>query len=54
MKIDLHPPCIIEIISVSQDCLVTKIDMRDAGGEFVVLSPVTGLDIRLGIDVTMR
>ncbi len=53
MKIHLHTPCIIEVIRVTKDCFGMRIGIGHASSELVVFSPITDLDIRLRIDVTV-
>lgn len=51
MPIHLEAPRLIEIIGITEDGFVAKVDMRQTGDQFVMLVVITSFDKRLRIDV---
>ena len=54
MEIDLGAPGLIEIVRVTEDDFVAKIDMCRAGDELVVVVIISGFDVGLRIDMLAR
>src|SRR5215471_1600263 len=49
LPIDLQPPSLIEIVRVTEDRFVLGARVNKAGADFVMLSPISSFDERLGI-----
>src|SRR6266480_7692748 len=54
LEIDLHPPLLIKIISVTENRFVFVTGMDRTCEDFVMLGAVARFDIRLRVDVQMR
>src|SRR6266481_5040205 len=54
LEIDLHPPLLIKIVSVTENRFVFVTGVDGADNNFVMLSVVARFDIRLRVDVQMR
>src|SRR5207248_6550011 len=54
LEIDLHPPLLIKIVSVTENRFVFVAGMNGADDELVMLGVVTRFDVRLRIDIQMR
>jgi hypothetical protein len=50
----LHPPDFVEVVGVAEDRLFLVAGMNRAGDELVMFGVVTGLEVRLRIDIEVR
>src|SRR6266487_3108773 len=51
LPVDLHSPCLIEIIRVAEDCFVFVAGMNGSSDQLVMLSVIASFNIRLRIYV---
>ena len=54
LEIDLHPPSLIEVVGIAEDCFVFVAGMNGADDHFVMLGVVARFDIRLRIYIQVR
>src|SRR6266481_7566159 len=54
LPIDLHPPSLIEVVGIAEDCFVFVAGMNAADEHLVMLGAVDSFDIRLRIYIQVR
>src|SRR6266436_852117 len=54
LEIDLHPPCLIKVVGVAEDCFVFVTSMNGPDDHFVMLGVIASFDIWLRIYIQVR